>query len=469
MGPLGQTTLKSLNDVRSDVLSFELARERLFDGTLSAIEAFYLRNDTGFFHSLSFAERGMLQELAARVLWCDVFDEPETEGESPAKVVDSLIHAIKQGGKGVVSNKVLLPSNLEREVPALFRAFQAAAKVARMEIVSDVTKVSRVGFSDIFSVNGQEQAVSAATSVADSKTQKAIASGVNLLSILIHPPTEEGFDMSAPGRCVLAWAASLILEVIEVRIHKREAKYPRLAFGATPQYREVVSEVLKPIFPEDGPRERILAATDVLLRRIVDERLRCSPAIADSLYQRLSKVLLRSGQEIAKAFFNSTKELKRETDPKTRKVSERQVTRYVLPRVDPQRAILLPVETPEIAKYNRAFDTRLKETVIAFNESIDPSIPDRIDNLRAQIKDLYSKNSVVSALLAKRRDCVRAHGYEILTKEGSRTTTSSGSQVRLSPELWEKAQNQVLAAQGPEMHAQLLEAIGNAIASITQQ
>jgi len=166
----------------------------------------------------SFAFKSLVNDIKQieTLKWSDLMDDKDidtTAERSPEVML--LINRIRNKKAGDNDNRVIIPGNLDTELPEMFRKMTEAASILKTELKKDDSVRLTVAYKDLFSSNPEnvERAADSLEKENDKQKQSQVADLATLVDLMGQMPTPESMKITGQGKTAVGFISQTLVNV----------------------------------------------------------------------------------------------------------------------------------------------------------------------------------------------------------------------------------------------------------------
>jgi hypothetical protein len=416
---------------------------------------------------------------APKISWADMVEEDVANAvRQEQNDADSLVQVIRTKKGLNQENRVILPANLEKQIPDLHRRFVIAAQAAKCDIVLDSrteVKASRpvLWSGDKVARNAFLESLYDAKGAPEQELFEIADLGV-LIDSLLEIPSRESIERRGPGRTGTWYSVNLVARITCEQVYDVPIAKQRNWWRTGNDLRAAMKVSLTNQLGGEAPATVVLNAFDIIYRRFIRFIMREAPDDKRDLLWTLvadySKVLLVSGGGLFTNLLRSeTRKKKIEQEEPVqggRKTVKKLVEVSYQAKVRPKitEGPKTPFESAAYAKVNNALariESQAKSYWLGNVEFSDPMNWEEAHH--SWVESLYSKVRIPSHLMVQRKQLIRATIIASMNAATGAAGTPAGnpnqSQAKISQTKWIEQQNATLEAHADKYEKESIKAL----------
>jgi hypothetical protein len=416
---------------------------------------------------------------APKISWADmVEDDIASTVRKEQDDADSLVQVIRTKKGLSQENRVILPANLEKQIPDLHRRFVIAAQAAKCDIVLDSrteVKASRpvLWSGDKVARNAFLESLYDAKGAPEQELFEIADLGV-LIDSLLEIPSRESIERRGPGRTGTWYSVNLVARITCEQVFDVPIAKQRNWWRVGNDLRSALKVSLTNQLGGEAPATVVLNAFDIIYRRFIRFIMREAPDDKRDLLWNLvadySKALLVSGGGLFTNLLRSeTRKKKIEQEEPVqggRKTVKKLVEVSYQAKVRPKitEGPKTPFESAAYAKVNNALariESQAKNYWLGDQEFSDPMKWEEAHH--SWVESLYSKVRIPSHLMVQRKQLIRATIIASMSAATGAAGTPAGNptlgQTKISQTKWIEQQNATLEAHADKYDKESIRAL----------
>jgi hypothetical protein len=390
------------------------------------------------------------------IRWSDLANSDEVRAlYSRVSVQDTLLRIRERGLRGG-EKTIIVPANVSTELPILHERLAAAAAVSGMALLVDETQKMVITHKSAFSLNREESeaALASLSTMARARELQKVSTLAALISLLDKVPTKDDL-FGQYGKEAFALISLTISGLYAEWSESVPIAESNRWWKITADVRSILIDIIADIVGGRTVATTLVNGIQILYRGLLREVFKNIEHPKHAELCQLAKLHERSMVVNGATMFQRSlraetrKERQSIPDPKKKGtgniIVERVVKGHVRPSIPTEP--LTPVEAKVASALNRAL-ANIEVGFDAINPTQYPCLKEWDKDVRSWVEDLYSRTSVVSKLVASRKQCIRASIITERKRLDSRPQVggpkSNLSLTNISPEEWIAARSTYL-------------------------
>jgi len=415
------------------------------------------------------------------VSWAVIMNKENAEEASKAfKAKMSLLYNIRAKSNIGGENRILLPKNLEKTLPGLYKSILDASLLAGVEIVPDeATSVNpanpAVWLND---PEARDKALEQLRKKSFEKELSATATLAALIALLGEIPTEESLSMTGPGRLAVAFIAHLTAGIFLEQEENIPLSQSADLWKVSQNLRQEVSKDLLLALGDDSASKQITLGLEILyrkfIRKVFSEKDNSKSEALRNLSRGLVSGLVASGTTVF------LRNLRIQTSTQKVSVPDASSKKQGATKVIEQKkvAVLRPklIEGPMSVLEEKAVENinkvlnRYEQGKVKDYSQVCGFMPlnEWQKNIKDRVEKLYDLVSLANKKMSSRKDEVRQHVYASRPGYSARKEGTSGRGIKepaISLAEWTKSFQSLSETKGGKWTNELEDALAIAFKS----